>query len=134
MITMKELLGNQGVFEELPHDIQNNLLELLEKINVIRKAYGKPMRVTSGLRSMEHHKNIYKKKGIPENKIPMKSKHLYGQAVDIYDPNKELQKWVLANIQILEREGLYCEDFSATENWTHFQSVPPKSGKRFFMP
>ena len=134
MISLKELMGGAD-FNMMPSDHRGNIMDLLKKINDVRSAYGKPMTVTSGYRSMAQHLAIYKKKGITDqSKIPMKSKHLFGQAVDIYDPNKQLQKWVLANIPLLEKAGLWCEDFSATPNWVHFQIVPPFSGKRFFKP
>lgn len=134
MITLKELLQNTPQ-DSLDPETAQNLQVLFDRINVIRKAYNKPMRVSSGLRSLAHHIEVYRKKGITDpSKIPMKSKHLFGQAVDISDPNKDLQKWVLANVKLLEDTQLWCEDFSATPNWVHFQTVPPKSGKRFFLP
>jgi hypothetical protein len=84
---------------------------------------------------MAEHLEIYRKKGITDqSKIPMKSRHLIGAAIDIYDPNKILQSWVLSNVKVLEEVGLWCEDFSATPNWVHFQILPPASGKRFFKP
>lgn len=135
MVSMKELLHNKYKLEDQPKETQDNLKILLEKINKIRTTYGQVMTVTSGLRSMDDHLRIYAEKGITDtNKIPMKSKHLYGQAVDISDPHQKLQKWCLANVKKLEEVGLWCEDFSATSNWVHFQIIPPKSGKRFFIP
>lgn len=83
---------------------------------------------------MEHHLAIYKAKGVPFAHIPMKSKHLFGQAADIADGNKILQQWCKDNVQLLETTGLWMEDFSATPTWCHFQIVPPASGKRWFMP
>lgn len=134
MVTMKELIKDI-VISDIPLAHQHNLEELLVKVNKVRTAYNKPMTVTSGYRSMYDHKRIYNAKGIfDESKIPMKSKHLSGEAVDIYDPNQELQKWCLYNTKLLIEIGLWMEDFSATKNWVHFQIVPPKSGKRFFMP
>jgi hypothetical protein len=136
MISMNELLSNQiADVNMLEPSIQENLNILFEKINVVRTAWGKPMIVTSGLRTMEHHLKIYAGKGITDpKKIPMKSKHLFGQAVDISDPNRELQDWCKQNISLLESTGLWMEDFSVTKNWCHFQIVPPRSGNRFFMP
>ncbi len=134
MISMKEILKNVSL-ESLPKEHQDNLKILLEKANVIRSAYGKPLTVSSGYRSLDDHLRIYKEKGIiDQSKIPMASKHLYGQAIDFADPKQELQKWILANIKILEDNGIFCEDFSATVNWLHMQILPPKSGKRFFLP
>lgn len=134
MISLKELLKEYS-FESLPKEHKDNIMILLERINRIRTAYNKPMTVTSGYRSKEDQIRIYKQKGITDLKrIPMGSKHLSGSAVDIYDPNKELQKWTLANQALLESIGLWCEDFSATPNWVHYQITPPASGKRFFKP
>ena len=134
MISMQELLGSSKLEDQSP-EIQENLKELLEKINKIRTAWANPMTVTSGLRDMANHLRIYAQKGITDqSKIPMKSKHLYGQACDISDPQKKLQEWCKQNEKTLEDVGLWMEDFSATPNWCHFQIVPPKSGTRWFMP
>jgi uncharacterized protein YcbK (DUF882 family) len=134
MIDLREILKSLSFDDQTP-EVKENLLILLQRINVIREAYGKPMTITSGLRSMADHLRIYAEKGITDkNKIPMKSKHLYGQAVDISDPKKKLQKWILENLSVVEEAGLWMEDFSATPNWVHFQTVPPASGKRFFKP
>lgn len=134
MIVLKELIKDQD-FDNLDESIQSNLYELLNRVNKIRDAYGKPMMVTSGLRTMEHHLAIYAAKGITDrNKIPMKSNHLNGKAVDISDPKQELQAWVLQNVALLEKVGLWCESFTFTKTWVHFQTVAPLSGRRFFMP
>jgi len=133
-ISFKELIKNTSL-ADIPHAHQVSLEELLKRINIIREAYGKPMIVSSGYRSLQDHKRIYSEKGITDpNKIPMGSAHLSGQALDVADPKQELQSWILANIDILEKAGLYCEDFSASPNWVHFQCRPPKSGNRFFKP
>lgn len=134
MLEMRELLKNARL-EDQPNDVQKNLWVLLDKLNMVRAAYGKPMTVTSGLRSMADHLRIYAEKGITDKtKIPMKSRHLSGQAADIYDPKQALQKWVMQNLDVVEKAGLWMEDFSATKNWVHFQIIPPASGKRFFKP
>lgn len=130
-ISLKEILKNTD-FNTLDKSVQHNLLDLLEKINKIREAYGKPLLVTSGYRSKEDHIRIYKEKGIPESKIPWGSKHLSGEAIDISDPKRELQAWCLKNVALLEKIGLWCEHFDDTPNWVHFQIRPPASGNRFF--
>lgn len=134
MITFNELIKGNSI-ADIPIEHQHNLEELLKKINMIRAKWGKPMTVTSGYRSMQDHLRIYSQKGITDQKkIPMQSNHLYGRAVDISDPKQELQKFLLANVSLLEEAGLWCEDFSATKTWVHLQINPPKSGKRFYMP
>lgn len=136
MIVLKEL--NPNNYKTTP-EIDANLDDLLVKMNKVRSLYGKSMIVTSGLRSMEKHLDIYKNKGITDPaKIPMKSKHLFGQACDISDPKGELQKWCKENEDKLVEIGLWMEDFNATPNWCHFQTVQYGSwvaGKsRFFKP
>lgn len=146
MITLKELIKDTD-FNKLSSDIQNNLDDLLPKLNKIRLAYNKPMMCSSGFRTMEHHIEIYKKiaernkKIFDISKVPMQSKHLFGQAADFADNKKELQEWVLKNQPFVEDVGLWCEDFNYTKlpnSWVHFQAVPYKSwvkGKSiFFIP
>lgn len=135
MISMNELLMGKVKLEDLPQEHQDNLAELLVRANKVREAYAKPMRVTSGYRSIGDHLRIYREKGITDQaKIPMKSKHLYGQAVDFYDPDGALKNWVMLHMDLMEEIGLWFEDFTVTTNWCHMQIVSPRSGKRVFMP
>lgn len=107
-------------------ELKQNLEDLLYKLNQIRVIYGKPMIITSGLRSAEDQQRI--------NPKASKSRHLTGQAVDIADPKGELWKWLMDHMALVESLGLYLEDKSATPTWVHIQSVGPKSGKRIFLP
>jgi len=134
MISMKELLSGQCTFEECTPEQQANLTELLKRVNIVRTAYNKGMNVTSGLRTMKHHLEIYARKGKYPPNVPMKSNHLFGRAVDFADGDKALKKWAMQNIHVFEQAGLWMEDFEATPTWLHVQIVPPKSGKRFFKP
>lgn len=132
-ISLKEIIKTAD-FSGLPKDTQDNLMTLLERINKIRTTWGKAMTVTSGLRTMEQHLAIYAKKGITDKtKIPMKSQHLKGAAVDIA-ASEEFKKWIKNNVKLLETVSLWCEDLDSTPNWIHFQIYPPKSGNRFFKP
>ena len=133
-ISMPELLKGAKLEEQKP-EIQANLLISLEKANKLRSAYGKPCTISSGFRTMVDHLRIYKEKGITDtSKIPMKSLHLSGEAFDISDPKQELQKFIKANIKLVEEIGIWFEDFSVTTNWVHCQIKAPKSGNRFFKP
>lgn len=122
----------------IPKKHQDNVLLLLDKINLLRTAYGKRLRVSSGYRSMTKHLAIYKSKGITDkSKIPMQSNHLVGLAVDLVpldEDIKEFQKWILENVKLMEQIGLWFEHFDFTPTWVHAQCVPPKSGNRFFIP
>jgi hypothetical protein len=134
VITLKELLTSPCDNKE--H--LENLEELLVKLNQLRAAYGKPLRVTSGLRDIQKHLAIYAAKGITDqSKIPMKSNHLYGKGADlvpIEDDIGHLHDFINNNVKLMEEIGLYFEAFEYSPQWLHCQSVPPKSGKRFFKP
>lgn len=132
MITLKEI--NPKGFETTP-GIDINLLELHRRINIVRQLWGKPMIVTSGFRSLVDHKRIYmekaRKAGIQNPRIPMGSLHLSGEAVDIRDDGS-LYDWLKQSEQVLIDAGLWCEE--GTKGWVHFQTRPPRSGKRWFLP
>lgn len=136
MVTLKELLSGNKL-EEQSQEIQDNLKVLHEKINKVRVAYDKVMIVTSGLRSMDHHIDVYKalakqrKMTFDMLKVPMGSNHLKGKAVDISDKDGKLHQWCLDNIKLLEEIGLWIED-KDDQARVHFQTVPPKSGNRVF--
>lgn len=130
MITREEILGNN----KCPPELEENLKKLLEAVNKLRSLWGKPMKVTSGFRSMAHHIQVYKDKGITDlAKIPMKSKHLSCEAIDIYDPKFELTNFCKQNEAKMKEFGLYFEDDMSVPR-LHIQCVAPKSGNRWFKP
>lgn len=128
MISLQELLMGRAKFEELPADVQANLKTLLERINKLRAAYGKPMKVNDGYR---------RPVDTPKNGAA-KSKHLSGLAVDLDDDDAgTLWKWIFQNRKLLKQIGLWLEHPNWTHgagSWIHIQIVPPASGKRFFVP
>lgn len=64
------------------------------------------------------------------------SKHMTGQAIDIYDPDGDLDEWLMTadGQSELVRLGLWMEHPSATKGWAHLQTIPPRSGNRVFYP
>ncbi|MES2909845.1 MAG: hypothetical protein V4718_00565 [Pseudomonadota bacterium] len=62
------------------------------------------------------------------------SSHKQGQAVDLYDPNNEIDDWLMANQDRLVFHGLYIEHPSATKSWSHWTTRAPGSGNRVFYP
>ena len=92
---------------------QSKAMRLLQPDIKRIKAATKGDRRQESLMLME----LYKEKGITDtSKIPMKSLHLSGEAFDISDPKQELQKFIKANIKLMEEIGLWFEDFSVTTN------------------
>lgn len=134
MISMSELNPKN---EPLNASQQANMNILLGRINKIRAAWGKPMTVTSGFRSLAEHKRIYKelaqKRGVDVIRIPMGSQHLAGAAVDISDPDGSLFNWCAESVPLLTQVGLWMEE-KDDQKRCHFQILPPNSGKRFFKP
>ena len=132
MISENEI--TQG--KDVPDDLRDNLNILLERANKLRNLWGKPMIITSGWRTMEEHLAIYAKKGITDkSKIPMRSKHLYCEALDISDPDGSLKEFVKADkYKVLVDCDLYMEAEVSTPNWLHIQISPPLSKKREFLP
>lgn len=125
--TLKEVNPKGHV---LTDEQKANLEDLIQKLSIIREAYGQPMIVTSGFRSREDQERIYGN----ASKVPYGSQHLNGCAADVFDRDKSLAGWCFANYKKLEEVGLWCEDPTVTRNWVHFQTRPPQSGTRFFKP
>lgn len=126
MITLKELNPHNYI---LTTEQEANQLILLDSINKIRVAWGKPMTVTSGVRSQADQQRI--------NPSASKSKHLLGAAADVLDEGLELTNWLKKEgANILEEANLFCED--GNKNWVHFQCLPFGSYKpghsRWFKP
>lgn len=138
LITEKEILRSNKR-EDMPEDHQKNLDELLEKINKIRYAWNKPMRINSGYRSKEDHIRIYKELAVQRkqvfnpDKIPWGSAHLKCAAVDISDPDGSLYAWTHTHKALMEEIGVWME-LADDQPRVHFQIYPPKSGNRWFGP
>lgn len=125
--------------DSAPAEHIGNLHYLLDAMNTLEKAYGKPFKVTSGYRTMKDHVRIYREINAKRKEqkktpfvIPLKSNHLIGLAADIFDPKQDLKLWVSENLHFCEDLNLYMERFDQCPNWIHFQRVAPASGNRFF--
>ena len=117
---------------ELTDYIRENASQIVARANLLVTAYREdtgdsdPHYVTSGWRPPQVNAGI-------SNAAP-RSKHMLGLAIDLADPEGELDDWCMDNLDVLEQLGLYLEHPSATKSWCHVQCVPPKSGKRVFYP
>ena len=117
---------------ELTDAIKENAAQIVARANLLITVYrqdtgdAEPHYVTSGWRPPQINSAI-------SNAAP-RSKHMQGLAIDLADPEGELDEWCMENQDQLEQLGLYLEHPSATKGWTHLQCVPPKSGRRVFYP
>jgi hypothetical protein len=129
MITVEEYLGQHGAAAapgELTDDIRANADDLLSRVNDLLAQFGEDRGLRSGWRPAGYNART---PGAATH-----SKHMTGQAVDIVDNDGSLDAWCLANEQTLVDLELWCEVPDATPSWTHFQSVAPRSGHRWFIP
>jgi hypothetical protein len=125
MISMKELNPHEYPTNKF---IDANLKTLFDRINELRGIWGKPMIVTSGLRSEEQQMGL-----VASGKSTAKvSAHCSGNAVDIYDEDGSFHSWCKENTDTLARIGFWMEERQGP--WQHFQTYSPMSGKRWFFP
>lgn len=114
--------------------VASNLLTLRQRLNQIEALWeaagNAPFMVTSGLRSDTEQTNMIK----AGKSKATKSKHLFGCAADVYDPEDKIKEWLKANPDILRDAQLWCEHWDFTPGWLHVQIVPPGSGNRWFFP
>jgi hypothetical protein len=66
------------------------------------------------------------------------SSHITGEGIDVQDhADRRIARWCLRSIVRLTEIGIWCEDFRWTgglDPWVHWQSKPPRSGRRFYIP
>lgn len=111
---------------DLTPEIVANAAILVERVHKLLKAFGEDRAVTSGWRPPSVNAATVG--------AAVKSKHMSGQAIDLADPEDDLDAWCLANQDKLEEFQLWLESPDATPKWCHLQMVPPKSGRRVFLP
>lgn len=131
MITREEILMGRDKQFPLTSELEANLARLLTAVNAVRKAYGKPMVVSSGYRPAHFNTAAGGAK---------RSAHMICMAVDFRDPNGEIDKWCDENQDLLESLGLWQEHPDATKGWCHLdiavRAVRERPGckKRQFKP
>lgn len=131
MISLDDYFGRVSHIETPSDEVRENAVELLDRVNPLlddcAPIEAAVSRVTnSGWRPAAYNAAV-------PNAAP-KSKHITGQAIDIADPDGELDEHLLNNPQVLARHGLWMEHPLATKGWCHLQCVPPRSGNRIFYP
>lgn len=128
MFTKDEFL--RGRDKQFPNDytdeVSANLDKLVEVMNQVRDAYGKPMITNSGWRPPTINATT---PGAAKG-----SKHTIGLACDIADPDGTLWQWVLDNLTLMQQLDIYLEDKRWCKGWVHFGLGAPISGKRIFIP
>ena len=124
---------------ELTHEIRANASMTVGKVNsllAVMEAEGMKLEahpvsqslVSSGWRPPQINRQT---KGAAP-----KSKHMTGEAVDLYDPEGDIDNFLMsgAGQRVLASLGLFIEHPAATKSWSHIQIVPPRSQSRVFYP
>jgi hypothetical protein len=133
MITLEEYLAHGRTLEVPPQVVLDNAEDLLPKVNALLEraaAAGVDAAIApvlnSGWRPAAYNAQV--------PNAAVLSKHITGQAADIYDPEGMLDDWCVRNLEVLTNLGLWLEHPLSTKGWCHVQSVPPRSGNRMFYP
>lgn len=107
-------------------ETRKNAADLVGRINMLAKELPFPLpSMTSGYRPAAINAAVGGAK---------KSNHMTGNAIDLADADGKLDAWCMANLDILERLGLWLEHPDATPTWCHLQRVAPRSKNRVFRP
>ncbi len=115
-ISRIEILKGYEIDHPLTKQMEGFLAILLERLNLVRSDWGKPMIITSGYRPPFLNTKVG---GAPN------SAHLTCRAVDIADPKGTLKAWLTP--EKLTKYGLWMEDPAATPTWVHLQIRPAKN-------
>ena len=128
MITLDDYwMGREEKYKaDMTMEILANAGETVLRANLLLDSFGETRTVNSGWRPPSVN-------GATPG-AALKSKHMTGQAIDLADPEGDLDQWCLENESVLEELRLWQEHPAATKGWCHLQIVPPKSGRRVFYP
>lgn len=121
-----ELLKGREVANPLTPEMEDNLVKLIQAVNPIREAWGKPMSVSSCYRPEAINSSVGGAKA---------SAHMMCQAIDIVDKDGKLAEFILNNLDFVKECGILgIEDPKYTQGWVHLSIRPAKSGKLVFIP
>jgi hypothetical protein len=131
ILTSEDYFGRQSHRVKPSDDVVSNADILIRRVNqllvdVYEKTGIDPKVVNSGWRPANYNATV---PGAAVN-----SKHITGQAIDLSDPDGELDDFLFKNQEYLVENFLWMEHPAATKGWTHLQSIPPRSGNRVFFP
>ena len=123
----REHYGNVDVPEsELTVQFKHDALYTVGRANMLLGYFGEERGIVSGWRPVEVNRLVPGAAAF--------SNHIICRAVDLADPEGDLDDWCLEHLDKLEEVGLWMEHPAATKGWCHVQTCAPKSGKRVFYP
>lgn len=128
MITLSMYYGGHELTSmgELTEDKRANASLTVYRANQLLEQFGEERAVNSGWRPAAYNVTV--------PGAALKSKHITCEAIDLADPDGDLDDWCIHNQSVLATLGLWLEHPASTKGWCHVQIVPPKSGNRVFYP
>ncbi len=137
IITLDQYVGHYKNHSDFTPDRQRNATQWLVKANLLLthiaadkvelRTNPKTNSIISGENDGGFRPQLCKTGALHSN-------HKEGLAGDIYDPLGTLDIWCLCNEKILIDVGIWLEHPLTTEGWSHWQIVPPASGRRYYLP
>ncbi len=124
MITVEDYLNHWKLHygsavvpdDELTYAMRDDAEVMVNSGNALLQAFGQDRDIASGWRPTEVNKLV--------PGAALHSKHTLCLAIDIEDPDGDLDHWCFANPQVLESIGLWQEHPASTKGWCHVQQVP----------
>lgn len=128
MITLNDYyMGRDAQYPALLTDeLRANAEETVRRANALLQVFGADRSVTSGWRPPAINASI--------PNAAAHSKHMTCQAIDLADPDGDLDEWLYGTQQRLIDLQLWMEHPASTKGWCHVQIVPPMSGRLVFYP
>lgn len=128
MFTVEDYwMGRDAQFPgELTPAIRDNAAVTVQRANMLLAEFGEERGINSGWRP-----------ALVNAATPGAAKfsrHMTGEAIDIADPEGDLDEWCLAHQDVLASLQLWQEHPASTKGWCHVQISPPRSGNRVFYP
>ena len=111
---------------ELTAQMRSDAATVVSRANALLERFGEDRPITSGWRPEAVNR------AVPG--AALRSNHTRCLAVDISDPDGDLDEWCVNHPLLLEDMGIWLEHPATTKGWSHWQIVPPRSGNRVFYP
>lgn len=124
-ITLPQFLMGRDTKWPLTDAMKVSAPIVVTRANLLLAHFGQYRKVTSGYRPPAIN-----------NATPgaaAHSNHEVCEAVDLEDKDGQLDRFCMANQDLLASIGLWLESPTDTPRWTHVQIVPPASGHRVFI-
>jgi hypothetical protein len=139
MITLEQYyMGRDKTFgDELTPELRLNAREMVRRANMLLAVMiGDGVEVETMQNTESIVSSGWRPAAINKStpKAAVKSNHMTCHAIDVYDPHGAIDDWCMDNPDKLAWIEIWIEHPSATKGWSHWQMVPPRSGKRVFYP